>query len=78
MSTQTSMSLDVNIYEVMDFYADVFEVEKNEMIIYDENILDSDVVLFINEKNRYDILKENGQIEIDRLTKDIYPGEELN
>lgn len=72
MSQETAMSIDVNVYEVMDFYADVFEVEKNEMITYDEDSLDFDVVIFNNEPNRYDRLKENGQLEIEKITKNIY------
>lgn len=70
MSIESSMNL--NVYEVMDFYTDVFEVEKNGLIINDENTVDPDVVLFNNEINRYDKLKENGQVEIEKITKDIY------
>ena len=72
MSTESAMSLNLNVYEVIDFYADVFEVEKNELITDDENTFDPDVVLFNNEINRYDKLKENGQVEIEKITKDIY------
>ncbi|MER2226988.1 MAG: hypothetical protein ABS916_08050 [Carnobacterium sp.] len=72
MSTESAMNLNINVYEVMDFYADVFEVEKNGLITNDENTFDPDVVLFNNEINRYDKLKENGQVEIEKITKDIY------
>lgn len=72
MSAESAMSLNLNVYEVMDYYADVFEVEKNEPITNDENAFDPDVVLFNNEINRYDKLKENGQVEIEKITKDIY------
>lgn len=72
MSQETAMSIDVNVYEVMDFYADVFEVEKNEMITYDEGALDFEVVIFNNEPNRYDRLKENGQLETEKITKNSY------
>lgn len=72
MSTESAMNLNINVYEVMDFYADVFEVEKNGLITNDENTFDPDVVLFNNEINRYDKLKENGQVEIEKRTKDIY------
>lgn len=72
MSAESAMSLNLNVYEVIDFYTDVFEVEKNELITDDENTFDPDVVLFNNEINRYDKLKENGQVEIEKITKDIY------
>ena len=72
MSTESAMNLNINVYEVMDFYADVFEVEKYGLITNDENTFDPDVVLFNNEINRYDKLKENGQVEIEKRTKDIY------
>lgn len=72
MSTESAMNLNINVYEVMDFYADVFEVEKNGLITNDENTFDPDIVLFNNEINRYDKLKENGQVEIEKITKDIY------
>lgn len=75
MSIETGMSIDVNVYEVVDFYADVFEVEKNEQIAYDENMLNADVVLFNNEINRYDKLRENGQLEMEKRIKDIYQTE---
>ena len=64
MSTESAMNLNINVYEVMDFYADVFEVEKNELRTDDENTFDPDIVLFNNEINRYDKLKENSQVEI--------------
>ena len=72
MSTESAMNLNINVYEVMEFYADVFEVEKNGLITNDENTFDPDIVLFNNEINRYDKLKENGQVEIEKITKDIY------
>ena len=72
MSTESAMNLNINVYEVMEFYADVFEVEKNELRTNDENTFDPDIVLFNNEINRYDKLKENGQVEIEKITKDIY------
>jgi len=72
MSTESAMNLNINVYEVMEFYADVFEVEKNELRTDDENTFDPDIVLFNNEINRYDKLKENGQVEIEKITKDIY------
>ncbi|MER2174793.1 MAG: hypothetical protein ABS911_08950 [Carnobacterium sp.] len=72
MSTESAMNLNINVYEVIDFYADVFEVEKNELRTDDENTFDPDIVLFNNEINRYDKLKENGQVEIEKITKDIY------
>ncbi|WP_373471970.1 hypothetical protein [Carnobacterium alterfunditum] len=75
MSIETGMSIDVNVYEVVDFYADVFEVEKNEQIDYDENMINADVVLFNNEINRYDKLRENGQLEMEKRIKDIYQTE---
>ncbi|SIO24602.1 hypothetical protein SAMN05878443_2161 [Carnobacterium alterfunditum] len=75
MSIETGMSIDVNVYEVVDFYADVFEVEKNEQIAYDENMINADVVLFNNEINRYDKLRENGQLEMEKRIKDIYQTE---
>ncbi|MBT2732893.1 hypothetical protein [Carnobacterium sp. ISL-102] len=75
MSIETGMSIDVNVYEVVNFYADVFEVEKNEQIAYDENMINADVVLFNNEINRYDKLRENGQLEMEKRIKDIYQTE---
>ncbi|WP_407372060.1 hypothetical protein [Carnobacterium sp.] len=72
MSTESAMNVNINVYEVMDFYADAFEVEKIELIPDDETTFDPDVVLFNNEINRYDKLKENGQVEIEKITKDIY------
>lgn len=75
MSIETGMSIDVNVYEVVDFYDDVFEVEKNEQIAYDENMINADVVLFNNEINRYDKLRENGQLEMEKRIKDIYQTE---
>lgn len=80
MSIETGMSIDVNVYEVADFYADVFEVEKNEEIVSeeitnDENMFNADVVLFNNEVNRYDKLRENGQLEMEKRLKDIYQTE---
>jgi len=75
MSIETGMSIDVNVYEVVDFYADVFEVEKNEQITNDENMFNADVVLFNNEINRYDKLRENGQLEMEKRIKDIYQTE---
>lgn len=75
MSIETGMSIDVNVYEVVDFYADVFEVEKNEEIINEDNMFNADVVLFNNEINRYDKLRENGQLEMEKRFKDIYQTE---
>lgn len=71
MSLETSTSINVNVYQVMDFYADVFEVENNERIAYDEKTLDRDVVIFNKETNRFDKLKENGQVEIEKMTNDF-------
>lgn len=70
MSEETSVNINVNVDEVMDLHADVFEIEENKMVPQDENALDLDVVLFDNEKKRYDKLKENGQLEIKKRTKD--------
>ncbi|WP_034551820.1 hypothetical protein [Carnobacterium funditum] len=71
MSEVTAMSVNINVYQGMDFYADVFQVENSERMTYDENTLDSDVVAFNNDFNRYDKLKENGQVEIEKMTKDF-------
>ncbi|MEG0552606.1 MAG: hypothetical protein RR533_03630 [Carnobacterium sp.] len=72
MSAEADMSIDVNVYEVMDFYADVFQVENTEVVTYNEKSLDPDVVIFNKELNRYDKLKENGQVELEKITKDFY------
>ena len=72
MALETGMSIDVNVYEVMDFYADAFQVEKSERVNYDEKSLDPDVVVFNSVLNRYDKLKENGQAEFEKMTKDFY------
>lgn len=72
MTAEADMSIDVNVYEVMDFYADVFQVENTEVVTYNEKSLDPDVVIFNKELNRYDKLKENGQVELEKITKDFY------
>lgn len=71
MSEEISMSININVYQVADFYADVFQVENSEMMIDSETILDPDVIIFNNDLNRFDKLKENGQVEIEKMTKDF-------
>lgn len=72
MSSETDMVINVNAYDVIDFYIDVFQVENGKGLIYDEKSLDPDVVIFNSELNRYDKLKENGQAEFEKRTKDFY------
>ena len=71
MSEENFMSVNVNIYQVADFYADVFQVEDTDRLIDSNNTLDPDVIIFNNELNRFDKLKENGQVEIEKMTKDF-------
>jgi uncharacterized glyoxalase superfamily protein PhnB len=71
MSEDTTMSININVYQVADFYADVFQVENNEMMIDSESTLDPDVIIFNNDLNRFDKLKENGQVEIEKMTRDF-------
>lgn len=71
MSEENFMSINVNIYQVADFYADVFQVEDNDRMIDSNDTLDPDVIVFNNELNRFDKLKENGQVEIEKMTKDF-------
>ena len=71
MSEENFMSINVNIYQVADFYADVFQVEDTDKMIDSNDTLDPDVIIFNNELNRFDKLKENGQVEIEKMTKDF-------
>lgn len=71
MSEENPMSININIYQVADFYADVFQVEDNDEMIDSESTLDPDVIIFNNDLNRFDKLKENGQVEIEKMTKDF-------
>ena len=72
MSEEAAVSVDVNVYQVLDSYTDIFQVENVEAVIYDESTLDPDVIVFNKDLNRYDKLKENGQIELEKMTKDVY------
>ena len=72
MSEEVATSVDVNVYQVLDSYTDIFQVENVEAVIYDESTLDPDVIVFNKDLNRYDKLKENGQIELEKMTKDVY------
>lgn len=71
MSEENFMSINVNIYQVADFYADVFQVEDTDKMIDSNDTLDPDVIIFNDELNRFDKLKENGQVEIEKMTKDF-------
>ncbi|WP_414839443.1 hypothetical protein [Carnobacterium sp. TMP28] len=70
MSLETTFYFDSIHYKATDFYTTVFEVEKDESTVYNEKTLDADMIIFTNQKNRFDKLKENGQIEIEKTTKD--------
>ncbi|SEL15225.1 hypothetical protein SAMN04488700_0600 [Carnobacterium iners] len=71
MSLETTLHFDVIHYKAIDFCTIVFEVEKDESTNYSEKTLDPDIIIFNNQKNRFDKLKENGQVEIEKITKDI-------
>ncbi|MCA9764970.1 MAG: hypothetical protein KC455_00975 [Carnobacterium sp.] len=70
ISLETTLYFDSIHYKATDFYTTVFEVEKDESTVYNEKSFDPDMIIFNNQKNRFDKLKENGQMEIEKITKD--------
>lgn len=75
MSIEASFDIHAHeliAHEIMDLYVDIFEVEKIKTMTSGEKPLNPALFGFTNETIPFDKLKENGQVEMEKVPRDFH------